>query len=289
MNKLANSFVKEGRYAEFSCKFRCNPLANKITWYKNETEEVIENDNNLVISMLAQAESETILRILKPDPNDNGANFTVRIRNDLGEAISAKGFMNISNPPVFVVDPTDKGTLKEREVRFECVVKGNPRPMVSWFFGETELTNRDLSRLEEDKSKNMFSLTLPRVLPSHVGTYKVVAVNEYGMAEKTCNLKIIELPKIISELENLQINEKESAKFSVKVSGADRPPYKWFRDGNAIVPDDNFEVSEKNDVITLLIKSCVPRNAGNYYLKFVADYTDLESNRAQLLVNSKII
>lgn len=282
---MVNSFVKEGTYAEFSCKFRANPLADRIIWYKNETEEVVESENNLVISMLAQSESETILRILKPDPNDNGSNFSVKISNSFGEAISTKGFLNFRNPPMFIVDPADKSALKEKEVRFECVIKGNPKPTVTWYFGETEITHKELSRVEVDKVKDLYSLTLPRVLTSHVGTFRVEAVNEYGLVEKTCKLELIELPKIVSEIENLQINEGDPATFSVKVSGTYRPPFKWFRESNAIVPDSNFEVTEKNDVITLCIKACNRKHAGNYYFKFITEYGDIESNKAQLLVN----
>jgi hypothetical protein len=283
---MPNVSVQAGKFAQFSCRFLCNPLASSVIWYKNEREEIIENDQNIVISILGTAESETILRITKPDLKDNGANFSVRIKNDLGEVTSSKGFLNITTPPMFLAEPTDRCCLKEREARFECIVKGNPRPNVSWFFEESEITNKENSRLEIDKLKDKYSLTIPRVLLSSVGSYRVRAVNEYGSIEKTIKLTISELPKIISELENLQINEKETASFSLKVSGLDRPPFKWYKDEKAINPSENFEIIEQNDIITLNIKSCETKNAGNYYLKFKNDFGEVESNKAQLVINS---
>lgn len=153
LTKLANVFLKEGKYAEFSCKFTCNPLASSITWYRNDKEEVIENDDNLVISMLGGAESETILRLMKPTANDNGANYMVRIKNDLGEAASSKGFLNISSGPVFMSEPFDRSVLKEKEAKFETIIKGNPRPNVTWYFGDKELLNKDTFDVDKGEDK----------------------------------------------------------------------------------------------------------------------------------------
>lgn len=155
LTKLANIFLNEGKYAEFSCKFTCNPLASSVTWYRNDKEEVIENEENLVISMLGGAESETILRIMKPSAKDNGSSYHVKVKNDLGEASSNKGFLNISSGPVFLSEPFDRNALKEKEAKFECIIKGNPRPTVTWFFGDKELANRENVRIDVEKSKEI--------------------------------------------------------------------------------------------------------------------------------------
>ena len=202
----------------------------------------------------------------------------------MGEATSTKGFLNIYVAPLFSLEPSDRSCLKEKEARFECIIKGNPKPNVSWYFGENEILNKENSRIEVDKGKDKYSLTIPRVTFSCVGSYKVKAVNEYGSIEKIVELTISELPKFTSEIENLQINEKETASFSVKVSGVNRPPYKWYRDDYIIIPSENFEVAEQNDVITLNIKSCSSKNAGSYYLKFKNDFGEVESNRAQMFM-----
>jgi len=222
---------------------------------------------------------------MKPSAKDNGSSYHVKVKNDLGEASSNKGFLNISSGPVFLSEPFDRNALKEKEAKFECIIKGNPRPTVTWFFGDKELANRENVRIDVDKGKDKYILLITRVLPAICGTYKVRAINEFGMIEKDVQLKITELPKIVTKLENLIANEGESAKFSVKVSGVDRPPYKWYRDDYEIKAGDDYEINEQDDEITLLIKSCKSKNAGNHYLKFHNDFGDVESNKATLTIN----
>ena len=50
MSRVENVFINKGQFAEFSCKFVSNPLAENVTWFKNEFEEIEENDKYLVIS-----------------------------------------------------------------------------------------------------------------------------------------------------------------------------------------------------------------------------------------------
>ena len=282
-----NVFMNEGKYAEFSCKFIANPLASSVTWFRNEKEEIIENDQFLVISILGLAESESILRIMKPTATDNGSSYLVRVKNEYGEAASTKGILNITSGAVFVVEPHDKSVLKEKEARIECIIKGNPRPTITWYFNDTQISEqRKEYRFEVDKGKDKYTLVVPKVLPAQCGTYKVKAVNEYASTEKTAKLTITELPKILTELEPITINENDPVKFSLKVSGTDRPPYKWYKDDIEVKLDDGTQVTEKDDEITLSIKSCSSKMTGNYSLKFKSDFGEVESAKCLLNINS---
>jgi hypothetical protein len=104
---------------------------------------------------------------------------------------------------------------------------------------------------------------------------------------KNANLK--KLPKILNKLYNAVVNESESISFTIKVNGKDRPPPKWYFDETEInINDDDFELSETDDEITLVIKHCKSENTGSYYLKFKNSFGEICSNKAKLIVNSKI-
>ena len=45
---------------------------------------------------------------------------------------------------------------------------------------------------------------------------------------------------------------------------------------------------ETDDIITLIVKNVKPKNSGNYYALLVNEAGQLSSNKAQLIVNSKL-
>ena len=96
------------------------------------------------------------------------------------------------------------------------------------------------------------------------------------------------LPKILNKLNNAAVNETESTSFNVKINGKDRPPYKWYQDEMELKLTDDYELIEKEDEITLVIKSCKADNTGTYYLKFKNSFGEAASNKAKLIVNSKL-
>ena len=45
---------------------------------------------------------------------------------------------------------------------------------------------------------------------------------------------------------------------------------------------------ETDDIITLIVKNVKPQNSGNYYAQLVNEAGQLSTNKAQLIVNSKL-
>ena len=197
--------------------------------------------------------------------------------------------MNVSCGPVFVVEPTNLSVLKDKEAKFECVVKSNPKPNVIWLFNGKEFTNRDGVRIEKDVSKDKYTLVLPKVAPTNIGTITAKASNEFGTAEKNVQLDVLDSPRILNKLENLTVNEGEQAKFLIKFSGKPKPAIKWFKDDVEIQIDDSLELTETaEDEICLTIKSCKSaENGGNYSAKAINEFGEVVSNKASLTINSK--
>jgi hypothetical protein len=86
------------------------------------------------------------------------------------------------------------------------------------------------------------------------------------------------------------VTEGEEAKFVIKVSGGKpKPKVKWFYEEEEIVTETTefYEVIESDDIITLIVKNVAPKNAGNYSAQLYNDAGQLNTNKAQLVVNSK--
>lgn len=284
--KIENVTINEGQDAEFVCKFISNPAPSKISWFKTETEEIVPNENTIITNV----EDSTSLKLINCKSTDTGSVYLVKIVNDLGEIISNKATLNVSCGPVFVVEPTNLSVLKDKEAKFECVVKSNPKPNVIWLFNGKEFTNRDGVRIEKDVSKDKYTLVLPKVAPTNIGTITAKASNEFGTVEKNVQLDVLDSPRILNKLENLTVNESEPAKFLIKFSGKPKPAIKWFKDDVEIQIDDSFEIIETaEDEVCLTIKSCKSvENGGNYSAKAVNEFGEAVSNKAALTINSKL-
>ena len=85
------------------------------------------------------------------------------------------------------------------------------------------------------------------------------------------------------------MNEGQEAKFLVKFSGKPKPTVKWFKEEEEIVTtvEETYEVIEAEDSVQFIIKSVIPENSGNYYAQLINEAGTINSNKAQLLVNSK--
>ena len=102
--KVENVSINEGQDAEFNCKFVSKPAADKITWTKNDSEELVPNEN----VQITNTEDSSILKLVKPKAADTGSTYIVKIVNQLGEVVSNKATLNVSCGPVFVVEPVDQ-------------------------------------------------------------------------------------------------------------------------------------------------------------------------------------
>ena len=234
-------------------------------------------------------ENLTQLKIVGPKLADTGSNYLVKIANDLGEVTSNKAVLNVSCGPVFVEEPKDQNVLKDKEAKFECVVKSNPKPNVTWLFNGKEFTSRDGVRIEKDATKDKYILVLPKITQAHVGTITARATNEFGTVEKNCQLDVLDVPRVLSKLDNVTVNDGEPAKFSIKFSGKPKPGVKWFKEEVEIQIDETFElVDSAEDEQTFTIKSCKSaEHSGLYFAKVLNDYGESISNKATLTINSE--
>ena len=89
-------------------------------------------------------------------------------------------------------------------------------------------------------------------------------------------------------MENVTVNEGQEAKFIVTVSGKPKPTFKWFKEEEEIVvttEEVTYEFIETEDTIQFIIKSVKPENAGSYYAQITNEAGQVNTNKAQLIVN----
>lgn len=282
MSKIENLTIKEGDTGDILCKFSSNPLVEKVSWYKNDSE-IFPDDHFLI----ENNDSSSKLIIRNIDFTDNGSIFTARIKNLYGEIISNKSVVNVLSGPRFIQEPKDLKVLLEKEARFECSIISNPSPSITWFLNEKELNVKDGVRIEKNQAKNLQTLTFPRVSVLDSGVITVKALNEVGTAERTCLLEITQAPKILNKLTNITINEGEDIQFSIQYSGNPKPNPKWFKD-EIEIQSDYFEILEKENESVLKIKKCESKkNSGTYFVKISNEFGESSSNKAILTINSK--
>ena len=258
-----------------------SPTASSITWFKNEIK-IIPTENIEIVNN----EQSSILRLINCQSSDSGSSYQVKIINALGEVLSNKATLIINRGPVFELEPTDQKVLKDKEAKFECVIKANPKPNVIWLMNGKEITSKDGIRVEKDVNKDIYSIVIPKV--TTVGSYIVRATNEFGLLEKSVQLEVLESPKALNKLENVTVNEGEEAKFVVKVSGKPKPQVKWFKDEEEIETNEEYEIIETSeDEVSFIIKKCKsPDNNGNYYAKISNEFGETVTNKSNLSIKS---
>jgi hypothetical protein len=229
-----------------------------------------------------------VLKKINCQPNDSIATYIVKITNELGETSSNKATLNVTRGPVFEVEPFDQKALKDKEAKFECIIKANPKPNIIWLMNDKEITAKDGIRVEKDANKDKYSIIIPKV--TSVASFTIKASNEFGTIEKTVQLDVLEGPKALNKLENITVNEGEQAKYILKVSGKPKPSVKWFRDEEEIVINEEYEIIESEEESVLIIRSCKsPNNNGNYYAKVANEFGEVVTNKSAIIIYSQFL
>ena len=106
-------------------------------------------DKNIKMSQARDGNLEVELTGVKPA--DSG-NYSCTVTLTTGETLTTSGNLTItdagndkSGAPVFTNALTDKHVKDGEPVSLECEVKGSPRPQISWFKGNTEILDSQVS------------------------------------------------------------------------------------------------------------------------------------------------
>ena len=95
-------------------------------------------------------------------------------------------YLLVSNKPFIKSFPEDMTVTEGNRVEFHVKVSGTPDPQLTWYHESTRLDNDYAHEISTDGT-----LVIATTEMKHSGTYRLVASNSVGTAEKKFTLKLI--------------------------------------------------------------------------------------------------
>ncbi|XP_074642495.1 uncharacterized protein LOC141899810 [Tubulanus polymorphus] len=222
---MSDTLVKEGDRVQLTCRVTGQPEPS-VSWYREEI--LIENSPDYQITADGEIQTLTIPEVFAED----AGTFMVRAINPAGEAkcyaklmVEAASPEDLSRKPVktmtfvpreepqrFAPSPVRVSLTREVShyppefkelfrdqtvplgdpVRFACVIYGNPKPKVTWYFNGEEITNKDYV---VDMEGDRHSLFIPEIFEEDAGRFSCSAENLSGKATCSALLMIGEPPR----------------------------------------------------------------------------------------------
>uniref|UniRef100_A0A671QJR3 Ig-like domain-containing protein n=1 Tax=Sinocyclocheilus anshuiensis TaxID=1608454 RepID=A0A671QJR3_9TELE len=158
------------------------------------------------------------------------------------------------------------------QVTMTVEVTGNPAPEVVWLHNGKEIQESEDFHFERKGCR--YTLFIQEVFPEDTGTYTCEAWNDAGVARTEASLTVQEpqdgvQPWFITKTKSSTAFLGQHALLSCAIAGDPFPEFLWMKDEQVISGDGDFEILQKEDVVSLLIRKVKTHHAGNYeiYLK----------------------
>ncbi|XP_027020238.2 myosin light chain kinase, smooth muscle isoform X1 [Tachysurus fulvidraco] len=292
---LKGCAITEGQNISLQCAVEARPQPT-ISWMFND--KAIPYGNAVFDGVQAQ--------LTVPDAvcADEG-HYSCVAENEHGRAVSTvrvlvKAKLNAKRPvavpvleqkrlsaPVFLKELCDLRVMDGSQVTMTVEVTGHPVPEVLWLQNGKEIQESEDFHFESKGS--LHSLLIQEVFPEDTGTYTCEAWNEVGEARTEASLTVQEpqdgvQPWFITKPKSTTVLEGQHALLSCAIAGDPFPEFLWMKDGQAVSSGQDFEVLQKEDVVSLLIRRVKVQHAGNYEIHLKNKIGDC-SAVAPLLVN----
>ncbi|XP_076638516.1 obscurin isoform X8 [Colletes latitarsis] len=237
--------VAKGKSGEFTATFTADPIPD-IAWYFMG-EEISTDDSRLKRTVENKpaadklTETTVTLGVPKCAKEDTGE-YTLKLTNKYGEAESS-GFLNLLLRPE-IEEFEDTTAPVGDSLKWEIIVKGNPRPDVTWTMNGQVLEKGDRFDFAEDKRNNKFTLIIKSVEVEDGGVYTLNVKNYLG--EATAEAKLIphtETPSFLKELTSVECKDREDIEMKIRVTGIPKPKVVWLKDNEVIREDSRHEIT----------------------------------------------
>ncbi|KAG9271439.1 myosin light chain kinase, smooth muscle isoform X2 [Astyanax mexicanus] len=175
--------------------------------------------------------------------------------------------MKKPSAPVFLKELQDLRVMDGSQVTMTVEVTGLPTPQVLWLHNGKEIQESEDFHFE--KKGNQYSLFIQEVFPEDTGKYTCEAWNEVGEARTEASLTVQEpqdgvQPWFITKLKSCTVCVGQHALLSCAIAGDPFPEFLWVKDGQEVSSGRDFEILQKEDVVSLLIRRAKAHHAGNY-------------------------
>ncbi|XP_050975208.1 myosin light chain kinase, smooth muscle isoform X2 [Labeo rohita] len=274
-SSLKDCSVLEGQDFILQCSVEGRPLP-ELTWLHNDqpvpySHTVFENNTAQLTVKEAVLEDAGVYSCVAV--NDHGrAVCTARVLVKAKPSVkrsAAPPVTDVRRPsaPVFLKGLQDLRVMDGSQVTMTVEVTGNPTPEVVWLHNGKEIQESEDFHFERKGCQ--YTLFIQEVFPEDTGTYTCEVWNEAGVARTEASLTVQEpqdgvQPWFITKTKSSTASLGQPALLSCAIAGDPFPEFLWIKDGQVVSEGGDFEILQKEDVVSLLIRKVKTHHAGNY-------------------------
>ncbi|KAA0716077.1 Myosin light chain kinase, smooth muscle [Triplophysa tibetana] len=193
--------------------------------------------------------------------------------------------------PVFLKGLQDLRVMDGSQVTMTVEVTGNPPPEVVWLHNGKEIQESEDFHFE--KKGCQYTLFIQEVFPEDTGTYTCEVWNEAGYARTEASLTVQEpqdgvQPWFITKPPSSTTYLGQHALLSCAIAGDPFPAFLWMKNGQVIFGEGDFEILQKEDVVSLLIRNVQTHHAGNYEIHLKNKVGECKSVASLHIIESSV-
>ncbi|EDV24852.1 uncharacterized protein TRIADDRAFT_56180 [Trichoplax adhaerens] len=179
--------------------------------------------------------------------------------------------------------PSSKNVSEGQTVILRCRASSNYQQInVIWLKGSTHISNYTTTN-----SNGESQLTLPKVAEKDIGWYRCRFSNPAGLNEtESAYVDVFEIPRIVINPQNVQVNQGSSTNFHCKGEGLPTPTCIWLK--NQVTINSTRYLILSSSEIKLQLNNVVIGDAGNYVCFCSNGIGNATSSIATLTVLSKL-
>ena len=274
--KSNNLQVIQDTDVEFVVEFSGSP-APDIDWFKGQIH--VTPDYGAEI----KREANKCSMVLKEVTSDDEGLYSCVAKNMYGE-VSCTFSLNVlkmnanegprpvsmvisdEGPPVILEKFIDKQCYEGDAARFQVKAKGVPKPTVSWFFNDRQIT-MSKGNFEISQDGSNYILTIRVCEKEFAGRYRCIAENAHGKVVAEDDIVIHESifpPKFLQQPKNLTVNANNTCTVPAVIRGKPKPKVEWYKDNRCLDERGGFQFINADDTYSLVIQRFTDKHAGAY-------------------------